>query len=184
MDIEVPLPEDRFYQNVVDLIQLIQDLVSTAFNQGYDIINPALVMLGGAFLANYNRVKLIQNFINYSHKHYWDEIHARQESFFDKHAAEIFKDLPVNNVNAFKTLFTLTDRDGTHIINRDDRDAIWDFFGCLIRICIKYVHEGRRPSVKTDATGNKTPVYTNHFFDEVDLEYHAEKWDVKLKFSK
>lgn len=123
----MPPPEDRFYQTVIELTQLIHDLVLGAYDKGYEIVNPGLVQMGGLILSGYNKTKIIQTFIKYSHEH-WDEIRNRDETFFDEHAASIFKDLPLNNVNAFKSLFHLRDKHGHHVIIKDDRCAIWDFF--------------------------------------------------------
>lgn len=177
----MPPPEDRFYQTVIELTQLIHDLVLGAYDKGYEIVNPGLVQMGGLILSGYNKTKIIQTFIKYSHEH-WDEIRNRDETFFDEHAASIFKDLPLNNVNAFKSLFHLRDKHGHHVIIKDDRCAIWDFFRTLIVISIKYVHTNRRPVQRIDNKGKPKSVYLAHFFDDVELERHAKEWKVNLEF--
>lgn len=174
-------PEDRFYQTVIELTQLIHDLVSDAYDKGYEIINPGLVQMGGLILSGYNKTKIIQTFIKYSYEH-WDEIRHHDESFFDEHATSIFRDLPLNNVNAFKALFHLRDKHGHHVIIKDDREAIWNFFRTLIIISIKYIHINRRPVQRIDNKGKPKPVYLAHFFDEVDLDRHAKEWKVNLEY--
>lgn len=176
-----PPPEDRFYQTVVELTQLIHDLVSGAYDKGYEIVNPGLVQMGGIILSGYNKMKIIQTFIKYSHPH-WDEIRNHNESFFDDHASSIFGDLPLNNVNAFKALFTLRDKHGHHVIIKDDRDAIWDFFQTLIIIAIKYIHQGRRPVQRIDNKGKPKCMYLAHFFDDVCIERHAKEMKIHLEF--
>lgn len=178
-----PSSEERFYQTVVELTQLIHDLVSESYDKGYEIVSPGLVQMGGIILSAYNKMKIIQVFIKYSHSH-WDEIRNRNESFFDEHSTSIFGDLPLNNVNAFKALFTLRDKNGHHVITKDDRDAVWDFFHTLVKISIKYIHLGRRPVQRIDNKGKPKCIYLAHFFDEVDIETHAKEWKIQLDFKR
>jgi len=182
MDTILPPPEERFHQNVIGLSQLVYDLVSNANSRGYKTIHPSTVEFASLLLMGYDKKSLIETFIKHSHKH-WDQIKRRDENFFDKNCHDIFKGLPMNNVNAFRELFMLKDSNGNHVIKAEDRDAIWDFFESLIKIGINYIHQNRKPSVKTDNDGKKLPVYTQGFFNDVNLEHHASVWGVKRKFS-
>ncbi len=177
---DLPSPEERFFTNVLDLTQLIHDLGKIIYAQGYELVHPNLISLCGAFLANYDKTKLIRNFISYSYPH-WEQIRLREDIFFDEHAMEIFKDLPLNNVNAFKIMYTLKDKDGNRVVSIEDREDIWAFFESLVKICIKYIHQGRRPATKT-TNGERKPIYTCRFCDEVELEKTAKKWGIKLEF--
>jgi|DewCreStandDraft_4_1066084.scaffolds.fasta_scaffold10889_2 hypothetical protein len=178
---DCPPPEERFYQNMLGLSHLIYDLVDSAYKKEYRIVKPSLVELATTILSSYPKRKLIENFISYSHEH-WDEIRERKEKFFEEHAVSIFSDLPLNNVNAFRELFQLQDKNGEPVIKQEDRDAIWDFFQAFVKISIHYIHQNRQPTVVTDPDGNKVPVYTRKFFEEVDLERHANLWGVKRRF--
>jgi len=182
MDSILPPTEERFHQNVVGLSQLVYDLVSNAYSQGYKIIQPAMVEFASLILNSYDKKTLIETFIKHSHKH-WDQIKRREESFFDKNCHDIFKGLPMNNVDAFKKLFTLKNENGEHVIKQDDRDAIWDFFESLIKISINHIHQNRKPTIKTSNNGTKEPIYTQVYFNDIDLNHHANVWNVKRRFT-
>jgi hypothetical protein len=176
--------EDKFFKSMTELTDLVQELINDAFNRGYTIVHPIVVQLGSAYLSkNYNKERIIQGFIKYSHEH-WDIIKARNEDFFSEHANSIFGDIPMKNVDAFKSLFTLKDKNGANVIVKEDRDAIWNFFDSFVKISIRYVFEGRQPSIRVDNNGNKKPVYLAKFFDEVALEHHAKQWGIKLEFTR
>lgn len=179
----LPPPEDRFHQNVLALTELVHDIVINVHERGFEIVNPNLIGLVNGFLKGYNKTKLIRSFITYSYPH-WDQIRIRDSHFFDKNAMEIFRDLPINNVDAFKSLYTLKDKNGNDVIADDDREAVWDFFHSLVKIGIKYIHQGRQPAIRTDTHGVKKPIYVAHFFDEIELEKHAKLWNVELEFSR
>lgn len=181
MDRTLPPPEERFHQNVIGMSQLVYDLVDSAFRRGYKIINPNLVALCEGILSFWNKRSLIDGFIRHSHAH-WDQIHRRDETFFERHAKDIFKGLPLDKVDAFKELFTLRDDHGQHVIKQDDRDAIWDFFGSLIKISIHYIHDNRKPKIRVDTTGSRQLIYTQVFCNDIDLEHHARVWGVDRKF--
>lgn len=175
--------EDKFLRSVTELTDLIHELVEDACQRGYTIIPPLLVKMGGQYLSShYSKEKIIQGFIKRSHAH-WDAIHERKEEFFASNANAIFGGLPLDNVDAFKKLFTLKDKNGVHVIAKEDRAAIWDFFDSLVKISIRYIFEGRRPSIRVTNDGKKKPVYLASFFDEVELERHAKNWGIKLEFT-
>src|SRR5438552_668544 len=122
-----PCEEERFHQNIIDLINLVSDLVTISFNKGYHIVKPELVQFAGGILAQFDKVKIINNFITRSNKH-WLNILNKNEEFFVNHSHEIFSELPVSNIDAFKKLFTLVDEKGKPVIDKEDREAIWSFF--------------------------------------------------------
>jgi hypothetical protein len=179
----IPPPEERFHENVIGLTQLVYDLVDGAFRRGYKIVNPNLVALCEGVLSLWNKRSLIDSFIKHSHIH-WDQIHRRDENFFEHHAKDIFKGFYPDKVDAFKQLFTLRDSQGNHVIKPDDRDAIWEFFTSLIKIAIHYIHDNRKPRFQVDTNGVKQPVYMEGFFDEVDLVHHARVWGIDRRYHK
>ncbi len=177
----LPSEEERFQLNVVDLTKLVRDLVTIAFSKGHHIIQPELIDLASGILAGYNRTKIIDGFISRSHQH-WAQIHEKKEEFFINHSDTIFSELPVSNVDAFKKLFTLVDDKKKPVIDQPDRDEIWDFLHSMIRICIKYIHNKKGPSVETLPDGTKKAIYTISFFDEIDLDFQSRLWNVKREF--
>lgn len=171
--------EVRFSKNMIGLAELTFDLTTDCWNAGVTIVNPTLVNLGKGFLENYDKTALINNFIYYSHEH-WDEIKARNEQFFVTHSKQIFRDLPINDVDAFGNLMTAKDKQGQRIIKQDDIDALWDFFDSQVKICIKYIHRERKLQIIQTAKGVK-PQYTATFYPEIKIRHHAKLWKVALE---
>lgn len=175
-------PEDRFDKTLKELTELVKELIGDVYAAGHNIINPIAIDLGSAWLnQRYNKVQIIQGFVKYSHPH-WDMIKDRNEIFFSEHASAIFGGLAGNHVDTFKTLFTMKDRKGNFVIAQDDRNAIWDFFDSMVKISIRYVFKNRKPSIRIDNEGKAKAVYLATFFDEIPLERHAKRWDIKLEF--
>ena len=176
-----PPEEERFHSNVVDLTKLVRDLVGEAFSKGYHIIQPELIDLASGILAGYNKTKIIEGFIARSHRH-WHQIHDKKEEFFINHSDAIFSELPVSNVDAFKKLFTLVDDKKRAVIGQDDRNLIWEFLHSMVKICIKYLHNKRGPSVKIGSDGKKEAIYTLPFMEEIDIVNQCNLWNVKREF--
>jgi len=176
----VPPEEERFMANVLDLCDLIHELSTICWDEGVQDVNPTLIVLAKAYLQNYSKVEMIETYIYYSHK-YWDEVRSRNEEFFVEHAGEIFAHLPVKkgNISAFKMLFTAKDSSGEHIIIQEDRDAIWDMFDSLVKICIKYIHKVRDCQL-IEKDGKMRPKYMKNKFPQIKVREHAKKWDVEL----
>lgn len=128
---------------------------------------------------------------------------VKDESFFINHADEIFSEInqiSPGSISAFKKLFELKDNKGVFIIQKEDRESIWQYFETFIRISIHYIHEQRSPSfgepilkeiIKEDGSKivKKTPtyMYNKRFFmgdDEkqpnIDLSKYAKEWGVSL----
>lgn len=183
---EIPAPEERFHSVVIDMTQLIYELVDEANQKGYQIVKPSVVSTCGSFLNGYDKVKLIQTFIEYSHIN-WDQINENNEEFFVNNAKHIFRDLPMggsNHVDTFKLLFTKVDEKDKQVINKEDRKMLWSYFEAMVRICINYIHENRKPSIQVSENGERKPVYRAHFFKDIKIHEHAKKWDVPLEFAR
>ena len=175
-----PPEEERFLQNILDLTDLVYELSAMCWDAGCNDINPKLVLLARGYLSGYDPVDLIETYIRYSNE-YWGEIKSREENFFINHANEIFMHLPIktDNINAFKIFFTTVDKNSEYVIIQDDRDAIWDIFESLVKICIKYVHRVR--GVKLVDTGKGLrPGYINKKFPEIEVRKLAKIWGIKL----
>ena len=84
------------------------------------------------------------------------------------------------NIDAFKMLFTSKDQDGEDMICQDDRDAIWDMFDSLVKICIKYVHRERKCEL-VEKDDRMVPRYTVNFMAEIKVRSHAKKWNIELE---
>ncbi len=176
-----PPEEERFITNVLDLTDLVHDLATICWDAGRKDINPRLVMIAETFLESYNSVKLIEAFIKHSHIH-WHKIRDRKEDFFINNAHVIFQHLPVDtsNINAFRVFFEAKNEEGEHIIIEDDRNAIWDIFDSLVRICIKYVHKVRGVKLVKTTNGIR-PAYKNRKFPDIKVREQAKLWGIELE---
>jgi hypothetical protein len=184
---EVVAEEDRFMANVKGLTDLVHELTTTCWDAGIKQINPALINLAGAYLSSFDKVDLIETFIEHTYEVCWDQILKRNEEFFIKHSDSVFGKLPVGkgNIDAFKMLFTSVDKKGEPIIIQDDRDAVWDIFGSLVKICIKYIHRVRDCYLfENPETGKIAPRYRFDKFPKIKVLEHAKKWNIDLQIPK
>jgi len=176
-----PSEEDRFIANVKVLTDLVHELTSMCWDAGHKKVNPILINLAGAYLSGLDKNELIETFINHTHAVCWEEIRNRNENFFIEHTNEIFGQLPVEqgNIDAFKMLFTSKDENGDSVISEDDKEAVWDMFSSLVKICIKYVHRVRECYL-VEKDGKMVPRYRYNRFPEIKVREHAKKWDIEL----
>lgn len=175
-----PPEEERFMTVVLDLTDLVHELATICWDAGRKDINPRLVMIAENFLEGYDPVKLIEIFIRHSYTH-WTKVLERDEDFFINNAHVIFQHLPVdtNNINAFKVFFTAKNDKGEYIIVQDDRNAIWDMFDSIVKICIKYVHKVRCVKLVKTKKGIR-PAYTNKKFPDIKVREQARMWEIDL----
>lgn len=175
-----PSEEVRFMTNVLDLTDLVHELATVCWDAGKKDINPVLIGFAEDYLKKYDEKELINVFIEHSYT-YWVKIKDRNEDFFISNAHVIFQHLPIdtNNINAFKVFFTSKDDDGNFIIPEEDRNAIWDIFDSLVKICIKYVHKERGVKLVKQKDGI-VPKYKTRKFPNVKVRELAKIWDIEL----
>ena len=176
-----PTEEERFSINSNDLSDLVHELTSKCWDNGHKEIQPILINLAQAYLNSLDKTLLMETFITHSHN-FWEEIRLRHENFFVEHSKDIFGQLPVEqgNIDAFKMLFTSKDANGNPLIEEEDRDAIWEMFGSLVKICIKYIHRIRDCHLEENKDGKMVPRYRYNRFPEIKVREHAKKWDITL----
>lgn len=177
---KIPSEEIRFKTNVLDLIALVHDLATICWNAGKRDVNPALIPFAENYLESYDPVGLIEIYIEHSHKH-WQEIKDHNEVFFLENAHTIFNQLPINSnhIDAFKVFFTAKDSQGEDIIIQEDRDAIWEIFESLVKICLKFIHKKRKVELRSTDKGLR-PVYTIKYFPQIPIMKLAKVWNVDL----
>lgn len=183
-----PPEEERFITNVLDLTALIHDLATICWNAGVKDINPQMVLFAENYLEGFDSTKLIDIFIKTEEKSIkehkyslWERIRIHDEKFFVENAHVIFQNLPVDskNINAFKVFFTSKNAKGENIIGDDDRNAIWNIFESLVKICIKYVHKVRGVTlIKTDE--GLAPRYIENKYPEIKVRKLAKAWNIEL----
>lgn len=175
-------PEDRLRDNIKGLIDLCRDIIADAADKGFGGINIGLIDVAALTLAKWNQTELINDFIDKSHE-YWDKIRLREENFFRSNMATIFANVPLIDMGAVAGLFDATQPGTTELlVPKEDRDAVWDFLTAMVKICIKYIHNERKPCVRKVGDTYK-PFYQREFFPNIRLEQHAKQWDIKLEFS-
>ena len=132
-------PQERFKVNINDLSGLVLEIIEECTEKGFTELDPKLVDVGGKILKGVGTVKLIETFIYFSYE-FWDSIVEGQESFFINHSSDIFGDLPVGQVSAFKVLYTSVDNSGKPYVCTDDKKEIKEYFVVNLKICLKYLH--------------------------------------------
>lgn len=178
---QLPPEEERFHKNCIAMVSLVQHCVRELNKAGHSSINDLTLSMASTVISSFDHTYLIQGFIENSHVECWDQIKKRDEDFFLKNASSIFKQLPVEQINLFADLFRIKDVNGNSVIPQADKDKLWAIFDAMIKICIKYVHRNRAPYSKLVDSAT-TNLYHNSFFDEVDVNYHATNWGLKLDF--
>jgi hypothetical protein len=173
--------EERFAKNAGVMAAAVHECVQKLFNAGYKTIDPEVVALAGSLISSFDKHYLIQGFIENSYEKCWDSIKARSESFFVENASDVFKYLPMDQVNLFKDLYTIKDPQGHSVISQSLKDQLWKLFDAMVKIAIKYIHKHRQPYSYGTAQ-NVVNAYKASFFDEVDIARHARAWEVKLEF--
>lgn len=183
-----PSEEERFITNVRDLTALIHDLSTICWNAGIKEVNPQLILFAESYLESFDSSKLIDIFIRSEEKSIkerkyslWERIRIHDEKFFAENAHVVFQDLPVDskNINAFKVFFTSKNSKGENVIEDDDRNAIWNIFESLVKICIKYVHRVRGVTlVKTEE--GLAPRYIENKYPEIKVRKLAKLWNIEL----
>lgn len=163
--ITTPDEATRFFDNITDLSEYTFDLVSNLFNSGVKIVNPSVVKLASCVVEGLDKDKLITGYIMHSYKH-WNQIKDHNRYFFSKDGCDIFGKLPLNSVQAFRDLFTLKKEDGTHVVDGEDADILWEYFESLCKIGIKYIHNKRKNGVR--------------FIPDLDLNLECKRFGVTL----
>ena len=174
--------EERFAKNTTIMAQAVQECVQKLYNDGYKTVDPTIVTMAVSLISSFDKHYLIQGFIDSSHDTCWDKVKERSEDFFVNNAGDIFKYLPMAQVNLFKDLFTTKDARGVSVISQSLKDQIWQLFDAMIKISIKYIQKGRDPYSYQNENGELVNKYGASFYDEVDLNHHAKVWNVKLEF--
>ena len=170
--------EERFFENMLGLTSFIKVLVEKVSDAGHKIVNPMIIDIAMVILNNYDKNKIIENFILYSHD-YWDQIFMKDERFIHENCLIIFQDLPKNHVEAFTHIFLLKNKNGEFIIDSDDKDIIWEYFSSFIKISIKYIHE-KRVCVEKIVDGKMIPRWLHDYMKHINLQSEAKRWNVKL----
>ncbi len=175
-----PSPVERFRANMDAIFDLINELVVKANQQGCTVVSSLMVSLGTIYLKSQNPDELITSFIDRSYL-YWDQIHIKDEKFFNENLGTVFSGISKSNRDAFLVLATAKDKSGKPIISEEDREGIWTYIRSFVKISIHYIHEKRMPDV-IKKEGKLMAVYRQNFKPNIKLEDHGQKWEIKFIF--
>lgn len=178
---ELPTHQERFYKNLIDFGYLIKELLSICHSKGCNVINPVILTIGINYVANMDKVKIIENFIEYSHL-VWDKIVSRDETFFaDKeNGKKLFSELPIDIVEQIYVLLISKDSNGNSIITEEDKNSVWDYADSWVKICIKYIHDKRKPKLIQRGDNKYEMVYTNKYQTEINVQKYAKQYLIEL----
>jgi len=181
----IPPPSERFRDNMVALTRHIAKTVKRVSSLGYQIVKSDLVSIVAEYLNLMDGKVLIGTFITKSHSD-WDKIFKAEEKHFMDNADKIFAGLPVDNINAFKSLFILKDSNGKQVVTEEEKQVIIKGFKSFVKISIHYIHEEKQPYIqvmkKADGTTVSSLKYKeDKLFPGIDVASEALKWGLALK---
>ena len=156
--------EEKLYQNLVDMLDLVRELVASCFEKGWTEIHPNVIQIASSFLSTMDKDILIDNFISRSY-FYWDQIKKKDEDFFFDNAHKVFTELPSDQVQAFTVLFTAHDDDKL-IVSEEDRESVWEYLHCMVKISIAHVFNKRKVN--------------HHYMSNIDVNRSSKLYGVNL----
>lgn len=180
---------ERFYQTMIELSNLLYEIISVCYENKYTTLNPLTIKAAELIIKLCEYDTIIVNFIDYSLSIIennkvviWEKILTRDESFFLENANDIFaKDsyVPVDNINAFKIIFTTLDPQGNPIISDEEKIIIWEYFDTLLKISIKFIHDGRKPYLND----NQESCYKERYYSDIPILEYAKRYNLQLSFA-
>jgi hypothetical protein len=166
--------EKRFETNMIQFGKFMESLISEAKDSGNTSVDPKVVSLAVSFLDLYDEKQKIENFIEYSFE-FWESIADREEQFFERNCRSIFRDIPEKYVDRFISFYH------SGYLTTEDKEDIWEFFRVFVKICLKYIHRKREPTIIYD-NGEKKKVYSKNEFPSIRLKSMCKKFEVELKW--
>nr|QBK89678.1 MAG: uncharacterized protein LCPAC001_01910 [Pithovirus LCPAC001] len=166
---------DRFYINLLDLIDLIREILP----KNHDKLK-SVIILAKEYVKNLSsgeKETFIQNFISKSEPYWNDDIYNKKTNFFIKNGFIFFPSIG----NGLKVINEIIGNE--KIISNDDRDEVWEYIHSFVKQSIKYIHEKRKPT-HVLYHNKYQKVYSEDFMDKIPLSIHAVKWDVSLTWTK
>lgn len=180
---DVPSHQERFYENLIDFGKLVTELITLCHERGFNVVHPQILGLGISYVAGMDKIKLIENFIEYS-KHVWEKIIVKDETFFSdkENGKKLFSELP-NVVEHIYVLLVLKDKAGNPVITPEDKAAIWNYADSWIKICIKYIHDKRKPILVSNGKGQYEKKYQVRYQTDIKLSRFTDQYGVELEWA-
>lgn len=176
---------DRFSKSLETLMRLVTSCVTVLNQKGIKSIDASFLRMCEGLVSAADKKDLISGFINNTHIH-WETIFQRDETFFIDNAGDLFT-IPIDTskLDIFRDIMKGKNEDDTPLISTEIKNQLWNILEVMIKISIKYIHNGRAPfSYKCDSVSPSKliPAYGAEFFDNIDLRKYVPICKLKLPF--
>jgi len=163
MEVENKKPTlERFYINLLDLIDVIKSIISEhKFESNLNINLIDLLTQYVQFWNQDQKKSALEAFINSTHSYWADQIYKRNKDFFIKNELKFFPSFSkyMNDVNKLISE-----------CNEEDQDIIWEYVHVFVKQSISFIHEMRKVSSEDE-----------NYMKHIDLKQYAHLWKVKLE---
>lgn len=128
-------PETRFKRNVLELMNLLSEYLSTQrvdmthFNVAY------------TYADNEDDPDLLWPFLASSHKH-WNELKNKNNKYFIGNFQILVPDRYVKKMDKYVEL--LTDDEGNIALPRKDQERMWQFVHNMVKTCLIWLHHNKK----------------------------------------
>lgn len=131
-------PEERFYINLFDFIDLLSNMVERANIK----VNPVIFIISKNYIENIEKKKILDIFIEASIKDnrcIWDNIIKRDIKFCLKYFIDY-----INTLTKIDVMKVIDQRDPEKLFNQifsneEDLNVFWEYIKSFIRITINYI---------------------------------------------
>lgn len=171
MQAQAPVKDEkeRFYEN---LLYIADVLLRVLKQMPAPPLLPEIVQVIVANLSSKTpeeKKDIIEGYIKRSHMH-WDHIRSRNTEYLVQNAATLFNEVPIDISGLLRTLLS-----GSNM-HPSDLTRIWNTANGMVRICIRYIHVGRRPFSRYE-NGVLVTGYSNpSFFEAVNIKTEISKY--------
>jgi len=177
-------PPERFKTNILGLLETCKDIVQKLTDENYLVvpieqIDMAITLVGlipddmliNGFLEKCEEVSIPKT----KRVPYFNEILTENDTFFLKHAQEIFKGVPTETTQMFVDMFQLTDPRGIPAVSAEDKKELWKIFKSLVKIALHHIHEQRKPYIDPET---KEKRYRVEFCKKINITFYSMEFGI------
>jgi len=184
--------EERFKKNFMTLVDIVEDMVIEANENGGCGITPVMFGVLKIIGRAMNARTLIEKFIRKTNKH-WVKLKNKEIDYFknifidlmnivndkgldnvlEKEDKSITQGLNMGHLTSFKELLSMeyhVEGETKCIFNDERIDMTWKIIHSFIKQSILFIHETRM---------NGNDVYTLEYFPDIDVTANAEFWNIR-----
>lgn len=161
---------ERFYINLINLFQLIEQITSK-YSDGIVKMIPLVVKYIEMWNEEQKKTAL-EAFIKSTHLYWEKEIYYKKIEFFKEKQISLFPQLSqyTESIN--------------NIISKspsEDQEVVWEYVHAFVKQSIKFIHEERLPT-HVISNNRYQKAYTKDYFEKIPLSKHASQWGVVLEW--